>query len=106
MSDPPTPLTLPSNLPYSITITRLVAPPGKAVKRGDPLLEYVFTSDTSRRALASSSSSSPPLSSETQDARENDMIGTWESGIAGEVTRWDDICKPGSKLDKKHAGYV
>ena len=108
MSEPATPLTLPSHLPFPLTITRLLARPSSQVSRGVPLLEYAFTSDTSRRELDRVSAWSPSAlrtSGQDEDARENDMVGVWESAIQGEVVRWDAAFRPGLRVGRKHAGY-
>ncbi|CAD6571192.1 MAG: Carboxy-terminal domain (CTD) phosphatase [Tremellales sp. Tagirdzhanova-0007] len=100
MSDPPTPLSLPPNLPYPLTITRLLARPNHAVSRGEPLLEYAFTSDTTRRELER-------LASVPGHAlRGNDMIGTWDSSIDGEIVRWDEKLRPGFAIEIKHIRLV
>lgn len=105
MSDPPTPLPLPPNLPYPLTITRVLAPSNTHISRGDRLLEYAFTSDTSRRELERRSWTTARKGGQQDDeARENDMVGTWEISIEGEVVRWDQEFRDGYIVERKHAG--
>lgn len=105
MSDDPTPLTLPTHLPFPLTITRLFPSSSTTLVRGDKLLEYTFTSDTSRRAL-SRIAAGKPAGSEDGEPRENDMVGSWECPIDGEMVRWGEGVKVGMKIEKRHARLV
>ena len=104
MSDSPTPLSLPYDLPFPLIITRILPTPNSQIKRGDVLLEYTFTSDTSRRALSSNFTSNNSGPRNEEEAKENDMVGTWEATIDGIITRWEEMVRPGSKVERKHAG--
>ena len=101
MSDPPTPLNLPPTLPYPIRISRLLVKPGSDVSRGSSLFEYAFASDSSRRALAQRGDQPGQSSSSGGNANELDMVGSWESGIEGEVVRWAEWVKPGYVVEKR-----
>ncbi|ORY28173.1 hypothetical protein BCR39DRAFT_535875 [Naematelia encephala] len=97
MSDPPTPLTFPTTLPFPIKITRLIAHAGDTVSRGSSLLEYAFTSDESRRALTSG------RGKEDEEIEEWDLVGVYESPIEGEVEGWDGDISPGKVVERRHA---
>ncbi|BEJ13915.1 hypothetical protein CspHIS471_0310890 [Cutaneotrichosporon sp. HIS471] len=79
-----TPLQLPGDLPYPITITRISVEKGTNVRRGDRMLEYSFMSATRRKELdkLAKEGKEPP-----SQLRGNDMVGSWESPIDGEVKR-------------------
>lgn len=102
MSDDPTPLSLPSHLPYPITITRLVAPLQSTVTRGTKLLEYTFTSDTARRAI-SRRAEGKIVDREDERAAEGDMVGSWESPVEGELLKWGHGVQAGLRIEKRHA---
>ena len=99
MADPPTGLSLPPSLPYPLTITRLLVRPGQSVIRGTPLVEYTFTSDTSRNAL----SKGVVDPADTDGVRENDMVGTWESGIEGDLVNWAEWARVGEVVHANHS---
>jgi RNA polymerase II subunit A-like phosphatase len=98
-----TPLKLPGDLPYPITITRISVDKGTKVRRGDRMLEYSFMSATRRKEL-------DKMEREGKEApaklRQNDMVGSWESPIDGEVKRWDSAVKPGATFERRHARCV
>jgi hypothetical protein len=102
MSDTPTPLTLPSTLPYPIRITKIHLAPPQPVHRGTPIFDYSFTSSTTRKILSSITAASK----EKEGLREYDMVGSWESGIEGEVVRLAPLLREGEILEKKHVGCV
>ncbi|GMK53590.1 hypothetical protein CspeluHIS016_0101760 [Cutaneotrichosporon spelunceum] len=99
MSDT-TPLRLPEDLPYPITITRISVDKGTNVRRGDRMLEYSFMSATRRKELdkMAKEGKEPP-----SRIRGNDMVGSWESPIDGEVKRWDSSVKPGAIFERRNA---
>lgn len=111
MSDDPTPLSLPSHLPYPIIITRLYPSSSLSdIQRGSKVFEYSFTSDTSRRALAKSAiakdgSAGPRKRGEgaEEGVGENDMIGSWESPVEGEFIKWGAGVKAGMMIERKNA---
>jgi RNA polymerase II subunit A-like phosphatase len=102
MSDTPTPLTLPSTLPYPLTITKIHVSPSQSIVRGTPIFEYTFTSTTTRLLLSSKSATSK----EKEGLRKNDMVGIWESGLQGEVRKLEGWFKVGEVMERKHAGLV
>ena len=96
-----TSLDLPLSLPYPITITRILATSSTTVSRGTPLLEYAFTSDAARKALATGQKARDESG---QLLREGDMIGVWESGAEGTVDHWESWIKVGERIEPKYAG--
>lgn len=95
-----TPLTLRADLPYPITLTRLVLVPGQPVRRGDRLLEYSFLSATQRKeneAALKQGKTVPP------EKHKNDMVGSWESPIDGEIVRWGEAAKTGTVIERRQA---
>lgn len=98
-----TPLKLPGDLPYPITITRISEGKGAKVRRGDRMLEYSFMSATRRKEL-------DKMAKEGKEApaqlRQNDMVGSWESPIDGEVKRWESTVKPGALFEWRHVRCV
>lgn len=115
MSDDPTPLSLPSHLPYPIVITRLFpSSSNDALIRGSKILEYSFTSDTSRRALAKLARDKSGNvegirkrgEGEEEGVGENDMIGSWECPVEGEFVKWGVGVKVGMIIERKHAACV
>jgi RNA polymerase II subunit A-like phosphatase len=107
MSDPPTPFSPPSTLPYPITLTRLLVKPGSSVSRGDKLLEYSFLSSTRRRELEKRARASEAEGEEGVDESkwENDMMGSWESPVGGEVVKWVGV-EVGKKVERRFARCV
>jgi RNA polymerase II subunit A-like phosphatase len=105
--DPPTPLSLPSNLPYPIIISRLLSSPDSYISRGTRLLEYSFTSDTSRHALGRARRKGEheggSEKKDADEARENDMVGTWDSPVEGTLVQWEEGVKAGMRIEKRHA---
>ncbi|WVQ84864.1 hypothetical protein IAT38_007027 [Cryptococcus sp. DSM 104549] len=102
MADPPTPLSVPRSLPYPITIRRLVAKPGDAVKRGTLLLEYSFMSSEQREQVKKRKATGKAADKSKGESDQDDMIGTWESLVDGELVQWKDV-KVGTVLDKRSA---
>ncbi|WVO12433.1 hypothetical protein L204_100032 [Cryptococcus depauperatus] len=100
MTDPPTSLSLPSSFPYPITITRIVATPGQTIKRGTRLLEYTFMSVTKRSGKEQRKLGGSEWDKEKLEDNKNDMSGTWESLIEGELIEWKDI-KVGMVIEKR-----
>ncbi|WWC91528.1 uncharacterized protein L201_006474 [Kwoniella dendrophila CBS 6074] len=98
MSDPPTQLSLPSILPYPITITRLLVKPGDSVKRGSNLLEYSFMSKEQKDLI---------LKREKQGKKAefegNDGSGTWDCLIEGEVNSWENWVKVGITVERRQS---
>jgi RNA polymerase II subunit A-like phosphatase len=102
-----TPLSLPTTLPYPITLTRLHAAPDQSISRGSPLLSYTFTSSTNIRELARLQRGQALSEGiRREDVREGDMSATWESGIEGDFVRWEDGIEVGRVVERKHASYV
>ncbi|CAK9780438.1 hypothetical protein CC85DRAFT_311092 [Cutaneotrichosporon oleaginosum] len=95
-----TPLKLPWDLPYPITFTRISVDKGSQVRRGDRLLEYSFMSATRRRDLELKQRAGQEI---PESLRGNDMVGTWESPIDGEVKRWEPSVKPGALFERRQA---
>lgn len=102
MSDDPTPLSLPPHLPYPIKISRLIANTGDSIDRGTRLLEYTFTSDTSKRALAAKGANGNGTGSDGFVGRENDMVGSWESPVEGVLEKWGKV-RLGERLEARAA---
>lgn len=99
----PTPVVLPATLPYPLTISRLLASPTAQLARGSSLFEYNFTSSTSLKAVERRTRGVPPLPGD-KDAKEGDLVGTWDSDLQGELTKWEEWIKPGAVLERKHVG--
>lgn len=95
-----TPLSLPAELPFPITVTRLLVGVGKEVRRGDKLLEYSFLSATRARDNAALEKSGKPVPPER---RSDDMVGSWECPIDGTVVSWEPGVKPGAFIDRSKA---
>lgn len=95
----PTPLSLPPDLPYPITLTRLLVVPGVEVYRGTRLAEYKFLSATRRKENDAKTRAGKSVSAKE---REDDMVGSWESPIDGTVTRWEAGTKVGLTIEAKH----
>jgi len=95
-----TPLALPAELPFPITITRLLVTPGTEVRRGDRLLEYSFLSATRARDNAALEKAGKPVPPER---RADDMVGSWECPIAGTVERWEPGVRAGTYIDRSKA---
>ncbi|KAL1412134.1 CTD phosphatase Fcp1 [Vanrija albida] len=95
-----TPLSLPPDLPYPITLTRLLVTPGVSVSRGSRLAEYKFLSATRRKENDAKERAGKPV---TAKEREDDMVGSWESPIDGEVTAWEAGVKVGLRIDQRQA---
>ena len=95
-----TSLELPPSLPYPIRINRILVSPSSVVKRGTPLFEYTFTSDSARKLLAKGGG----RDESGQQAREWDMVGTYESRIDGTLERWEGWVKQGAIIERKYAG--
>jgi hypothetical protein len=107
MSDDLTPLSLPTTLPYPITLTRLHAQPGQSITRGAPLISYTFTSSTNARELARLEKGLPPTEGiRVEDVREGDMSATWECGLDGEFVKFENGIEVGRVVERKHASYV
>jgi len=93
MADPPTPLHFPPTLPFPITITRFLVSPSQEISRGTPLVEYSFTSISTRQALTKSRREGKTA---LKDLQEWDMVASWESGTEGEVVKWATGIRAGS----------
>jgi len=107
MSDDLTPLSLPTTLPYPITLTRLHAHPGQSILRGAPLISYTFTSSTNVRELARLEKGLPPSEGiRIEDVRQGDMSATWECGLDGEFVQFESGIEVGRVVERKHALYV
>lgn len=98
-----TPLTLPPDLPYPITITRVVAAAKDSVRRGDKMFEYTFMSATRRADIAKAEKAGKVLPKEFLT---NDMVGSWESPIAGELVSWMPDIKVGMKIERQRGTLV
>jgi RNA polymerase II subunit A-like phosphatase len=103
--DGPTPLTLPPSLPYPISVTRIFVAPPDPLQRGSHLFEYRFTSATSRKALSLKSRGLPAEEGD-DDAREWDMVGTWDSEVEGETVNWEGWLTVGAVIESRQAGSV
>jgi RNA polymerase II subunit A-like phosphatase len=99
-----TPLSLPTTLPYPITITRLHASPNEPISRGSPILSYTFTSDTNLRELARLDRGQALTEGiRREDVRQGDLSATWESGIEGDFVRWQGDVEVGKVVERRHA---
>jgi len=96
-------LTLPTSLPYPIRITQIIAQPSTSISRGSPIFEYAFTSATAHKALERQRRGVPPQEGD-KDAREGDMVGSWDSELEGEVERLAEWVKVGAVIDRISAG--
>ena len=104
MSDDLTPLSLPTTLPYPITLTRLHAQQGQSILRGAPLISYTFTSSTNARELARLEKGLPPTEGiRIEDVRQGDMSATWECGLDGEFVKFESGIEVGRVVERKHA---
>ncbi|WWC71830.1 uncharacterized protein I206_105789 [Kwoniella pini CBS 10737] len=102
MSDPPTPLSLPSTLPYPITITRLLVKPNDTVKRGTNLLEYSFMSKEQKEAISKREKEGRKVNLSKGEIEGDDGSATWDCLIDGEVVNWEGFVKLGTKLERWH----
>lgn len=110
MSDPPTPLSLPPNLPWPVQIARVIVRPGSEVKRGDTLLEYKFTASSTSHELARRQREADGLRAKgeapkvySDGLRQWDMVGSWQSPLEGEVTGVEGWAVPGERLEERHS---
>jgi RNA polymerase II subunit A-like phosphatase len=103
MASEATGLTLPTSLSYPLRITQITAQPGISISRGSPIFEYTFTSATSQKALDRNKRGLPPQDGD-KDAREGDMVGSWDSELEGEVERVAEWIKVGAVIDRVSAG--
>ncbi|KAL7418267.1 CTD phosphatase Fcp1 [Cryptotrichosporon argae] len=100
--DDPTPLPLPSDLPFPITVTRLLVSPGADVARGSRMLEYSFLSATARKDRAKAEHNGQQ-GGKSSEAKGNDMVGSWECPVKGTVDRWEAWVRPGTIVEQRHA---
>ena len=98
MSDEATPLTLPPRLSWPIRVRRICAQGGDEVQRGTRLLEYSFTSATTRKLLASAE-----VQGQDTRIKEYDMVGSWESPVEGKLERWAKHVEVGMVIDARSA---
>lgn len=104
MSDPATPIVLPSNLPYPITLTRILRTHGSDVRRGDRLLQYSFTSATTINELKRVQKGDKPSEGVVvEELKEWDLVGTWECTVTGEIVKWEPDIVSGLVIDKFRA---
>ncbi|WVF73129.1 hypothetical protein IAT40_007948 [Kwoniella sp. CBS 6097] len=103
MSDPPTQLSLPSSLPYPITITRLLVKTGTTVQRGTHLLEYSFMSRAQREAIEKRTKEGRKADVSRGEVDGNDGSGTWDCLVDGEVVSWEDGVRVGMQLERRQA---
>ena len=83
----PTVLSLPSNLPYPITIAKFLVKPGDQIKRGQNILSYSYVVDGS--LLREAGDGNGPAAKKRKQGVET-LIAMWESSIEGEVVQWDE----------------
>lgn len=103
MSDDPTPLSLPLNLPYPITLTRLIVQPGDDVKRGTRLAEYSFMSRERQKLVNDKKGKGLAVSAEEEG---NDLSGTWDCLVSGEIVGWEKGVRAGMVIERRDAKYV
>jgi RNA polymerase II subunit A-like phosphatase len=103
--DGPTAVALPPTLPYPITISRIISFPGTTLSRGQHLFEYTFTSSSSIKALARRAKKEAALPGD-KDAKEGDMVGTWDSELQGELASWEGWVKVRTIVERTQAGCV
>jgi RNA polymerase II subunit A-like phosphatase len=84
----PTVLSLPSNLPYPITISKFLVKPGDQIKRGQNVLSYSYVVDGSLLREAGDSNGAATGKKRKQGVET--LIAMWESSIEGEVVQWDE----------------
>ncbi|KAJ9114501.1 hypothetical protein QFC20_001374 [Naganishia adeliensis] len=82
----PTVLSLPSNLPYPITISKFLVKPGEHISRGQNVLSYSYNVDNSLLREAGD----PAANSKKRKQGDDTLIAMWESSIEGEVVQWDE----------------
>lgn len=82
----PTVLSLPSNLPYPITISKFLVKPGEHISRGQNVLSYSYNVDNSLLREAGD----PAANSKKRKQGNDTLIAMWESSIEGEVVQWDE----------------
>lgn len=82
----PTVLSLPSNLPYPITISKFLVKPGEHVARGQNVLSYSYNVDNSLLRDAGD----PAANSKKRKQGNDTLMAMWESSIEGEVVQWDE----------------
>ncbi|KAM0746406.1 hypothetical protein T439DRAFT_329851 [Meredithblackwellia eburnea MCA 4105] len=84
MEGRPTPLHLPSSLPYPITITRLYQKPNSQISKTQALLSYSY--------LQLASAPTPPGAGagagEGQQHKRERVVREWESPVVGELKSW------------------
>ncbi|WVR07840.1 hypothetical protein IAU60_004883 [Kwoniella sp. DSM 27419] len=103
MSDPPTPLSLPTSLPFPITITRLLVQPGAAVRRGTHLLEYSFMSRQQREAIERRAKEGRRADVNRGEVEGDDGSGTWDCLVDGEVVAWEQAARLGTRIERRQA---
>lgn len=103
MASEATGIALPSSLPYPLTLTRILALPGEPITRGSPIFEYAFTSATSQKVLARQAKGLAPLEDDPRDVKANDMVGTWDSELQGDIERVADWVRVGKVIDRSYA---
>lgn len=84
----PTVLSLPSNLPYPITISKFLVKPGDQIKRGQNVLSYSYVVDGS--LLREAGDGNGAASGKKRKHGVETLIAMWESSIEGEVVQWDE----------------
>lgn len=95
-----TPLKPPGNLPYPITVTRLLVTDGQEVRRGDKLLEYKFMSATRRKEVEALRAQGRPVPPEKLS---DDMVGSWECSVTGTILGWVAGVEVGVVIDRRMA---
>ena len=89
----PTVLSLPSNLPYPITISKFLVKPGTTVERGQNILSYSYFVDG--RLLREAGDSGGAASGKKRKQGDDTLIAMWQSSIKGEVVQWDESIREG-----------
>lgn len=85
----PTVLSLPSNLPYPITISKFLVKPGEHVSRGQNVLSYSYAVDGSLLREAGDANGGATTGKKRKQGDET-LIAMWESSVEGEVVQWDE----------------
>ncbi|KAJ9095671.1 hypothetical protein QFC21_005543 [Naganishia friedmannii] len=100
----PTVLSLPSNLPYPITISKFLVKPGTTVERGQNILSYSYYVDG--RLLREAGDSGGTASGKKKKQGDDTLIAMWQSSVKGEVVQWDESIREGMTVYGPGQDYI